>query len=303
MTTARVTLEMWRAFIAIAEQGSAAKAALLLHKSQSAVCHSIKKMESLLGQPLFVVEGRQSVLTELGQALLPRAQSLHHNAVQIESVASKFQGQLMTEVSLAVDVLLPHTLTQSVFERFYALYPNVSLRIYETALSGAGQLLASGVVSLAIASQLPKETVAEPLLDLELRCVCAPDFAFAQAQQMTQSELKAHRQVVIRDSGQQNTDSGWLGSHQRLTVSSLDAAVAAVRRGLGFGWLPQHAVAEPCRRGELVLVDLSHGQNRRVSLKLGMNPELAHIGEISTLFELFHSLSMATDAVASLEAE
>lgn len=292
MPIARVTLEMWRAFIAIAEQGSAAKAALQLNKSQSAVCHSIKKMESLLGQPLFVVEGRISTLTELGRELLPRAQSLHHNAIQIETLASKYQGQLMTEVSLAVDVLLPPAFTQEIFERFYEIYPAVSLRVYETALSGAGQLLEAGAVSVAIASQLPKETILEPLAEVALCCVCAPSFPLAAATQVFQPALKDFRQVVIRDSGTRDTDSGWLGSHQRLTVSSLAVAVTSVKRGLGFGWLPEDAVAELLEQGDLVRVDLTHGGSRTVKLQLGMNPEQAHVGEVSTLFELFHSLKV-----------
>lgn len=92
--SARISLEMWRAFIAVAEHGSTVKAAEQLHKSQSAISHSINKMATMLGQELFIIEGRQSVLTELGKQLLPKAQELHHNALQIEKLAMKFQGEL-----------------------------------------------------------------------------------------------------------------------------------------------------------------------------------------------------------------
>ncbi|MEL6116922.1 LysR family transcriptional regulator [Photobacterium sp. SP02] len=288
--SARVTLEMWRAFIAIAEQGSAMKAAQKLNKSQSAVCHSIKKMESLLGHSLFIVEGRKSTLTDLGHSLLPRAQSLHNNATQIEALASKYQGQLMTEINVAVDVLLPFDFIQSVFERFYQAYPTVSIRVFETSLSGAGQLMESGSVSLAIAGRLPKETVLEPLAEIELLCVCAPSFPLATETQVFQPELKRYRQVVIRDSGNQNVDSGWLGSHQRLTVSSLTAAMASVGQGLGFGWLPVHSIKEQLACGDLVPVDLTKGKSRVVRLQLGMSPDQAHVGEVNTLFELFSNL-------------
>jgi DNA-binding transcriptional LysR family regulator len=40
---ARITLEMWRVFVAIATDGSSQKAADSLHKSQSAVSHALKK--------------------------------------------------------------------------------------------------------------------------------------------------------------------------------------------------------------------------------------------------------------------
>ncbi|MCG7500112.1 LysR family transcriptional regulator [Vibrio sp. Of7-15] len=292
--SARVTLEMWKTFIAIAEEGSAMKAAQALNKSQSAVCHSIKKMESLLGNSLFIVEGRKSILTDLGHSLLPRAQSLQSSALQIETLASKYQGHLMTEINIAVDVLLEFDFIHEVLERFNVVFPKVSIRVFETSLSGAGQLLSTGAVSLAIASRLPKETIMEPLVEVELRCVCSPDFPLADEEQIFQPELKRHRQVVIRDSGNQNIDSGWLGSHQRLTVSSLVMALTAIEKGQGFGWLPQHMVEKKIEQGTLVPVDLLKGATRMVRLQLGMSPNLAHIGEVNTLFDLFTSLkSMA----------
>jgi DNA-binding transcriptional LysR family regulator len=73
---ARITLEMWRVFVAIATDGSSQKAADSLHKSQSAVSHALKKMEAELGHPLFELSGRNLVLTTLGKILLPKSTAL-----------------------------------------------------------------------------------------------------------------------------------------------------------------------------------------------------------------------------------
>ena len=86
----RVTLEMWKTFISIADEGSTVKAADKLNKSQSAVCHSLKKMESILGHPLFLLEGRKPVLTDLGKSLLPKARYLQNNGIQIEKLAVSY---------------------------------------------------------------------------------------------------------------------------------------------------------------------------------------------------------------------
>ena len=51
MMSTRITLEMWRAFISVAEKGSSVKAAKTLNKSQSGICHSFKKM-SLVSKKL-----------------------------------------------------------------------------------------------------------------------------------------------------------------------------------------------------------------------------------------------------------
>ncbi len=297
----RISLEMWRAFIAVAEQGSTVKAAQLLHKSQSAICHSIKKMESILGQELFFVEGRQSVLTALGKQLLPRAQVLQKNALQIETLAMKYQGELGTELSIAVDVLLPPRFVLEVIDRFNAVYPTVSLRIFETSLSGASQLLNNGSVALAIASSLPKDIVLESLFEVELLCVCASDSILAEMDTVTQEELKSSRHIVIRDSGNQDTDSGWLGSHLRLTVTHPSTALNSIIDGLGFGWLPRHLVQPMLDNKILSPVQLAHGQTRSVKFQLGMKPEHSQNQELQTLFEFFCALcSMVTSDPESL---
>ncbi|MFH4666239.1 LysR family transcriptional regulator [Vibrio cidicii] len=288
--SAKISLEMWRTFIAVAEHGSTVKAAEQLHKSQSAISHSINKLSAMLGKELFVIEGRQSVLTELGKQLLPKVQELHHNALQIEKSAMKFEGELAQEISIAVDVLLPARFVLEVIDRFHLIYPHVSLRVYETALSGASQLLGEGSVSLAIASALPKEMKLEPLFEVPMLCVCAHDFALAQRTSITQAELKAFRHVVIRDSGNQDVDSGWRGSHLRLTVTHPSTALNSILDGVGFGWLPQHLVQPYLNDGRLVRVDLESEQTRSVKFQLGIKPDQCHNRELWTLFEFFSAL-------------
>jgi len=286
----RITLEMWRAFISVAEEGSSVKAAGKLHKSQSAICHSIKKMESILGNALFTIEGRRSVLTELGCSVLPKAQGLQNNAIQIEMLASKYQGHLINEINIAVDVLLPHPFICEVIERFNVVFPNVSLRVYETSLSGASALLSTGTVSLAIASNLPKNVILESLMEIKMVCVCSPESPLSTQTEVQQDDLKAYRHLIIRDSGNQDFDSGWLGSHNRLTVSSTLMAEHSILKNLGFGWLPEHLAQPHLDQGALVTVDLTKGASRTVTMQMGMNADLAHSAEINTLFELFSAL-------------
>ena len=290
MMSTRITLEMWRAFISVAEKGSSVKAAQTLNKSQSAICHSIKKMESILGNALFTIEGRRSVLTELGCSLLPKAQRLQNNALQIEMLARKYQGHLINELNIAVDVLLPHPFICEVIDRFNLVFPNVSLRIYETSLSGASALLSTGTVSLAIASNLPKNIILESLMEVEMLCVCSSESPLATQINVEQEDLKAYRHLIIRDSGNQDLDSGWLGSHNRLTTSSTLMAENCILKNLGFGWLPEHLTRPHLDQGTLVTVDLTKGASRIVRLQMGMNADLAHSAEINTLFELFSAL-------------
>jgi LysR family transcriptional regulator, regulator for genes of the gallate degradation pathway len=63
-----------RAFLAVADQGSANRAGATLFRAQSAVSRSIHKLERELGVKLFERRARGMLLTEYGRALLVRAQ-------------------------------------------------------------------------------------------------------------------------------------------------------------------------------------------------------------------------------------
>ncbi len=63
-----------RAFLAVAEQGSANRASATLYRAQSAISRSIGKLERELDVELFERRSRGMLLTEYGRALLVRAQ-------------------------------------------------------------------------------------------------------------------------------------------------------------------------------------------------------------------------------------
>ena len=70
-------LRQLRAFLAVADQGSANRAGIALFRAQSAVSRSIHKLESELGVTLFERRARGMLMTEYGRALLVRARRVH----------------------------------------------------------------------------------------------------------------------------------------------------------------------------------------------------------------------------------
>ena len=62
-----------RAFLAVADEGSANRAGAALFRAQSAVSRSIRRLEHELGVELFERRARGMLLTEYGRALLVRA--------------------------------------------------------------------------------------------------------------------------------------------------------------------------------------------------------------------------------------
>ena len=76
-TEVQPELRHLRAFLAVADQGSASRAGATLFRAQSAVSRSIHKLEHDLGVALFERRARGMLLTQYGQALLVRARRAH----------------------------------------------------------------------------------------------------------------------------------------------------------------------------------------------------------------------------------
>lgn len=87
MNKPRISLEQWRAFVAVVNSGGYAQAAEALNKSQSTVTYAVQRMTNLLDIQLFRMQGRRSVLTPAGEVLCRRGRALLAEAGRLERVA------------------------------------------------------------------------------------------------------------------------------------------------------------------------------------------------------------------------
>ena len=119
--------ELLRSFVAVAQAGSFTEASERVHLSQSTVSQHVKRLEDLLGQPLFERDTRNVRLSRHGE-------SLHHYAVRIlglmeEAVASMCGPPLSGAVRLGLSEDLATTLLSSALDAFLQRNPDVELQI------------------------------------------------------------------------------------------------------------------------------------------------------------------------------
>ena len=69
-------VDLLKTFLAIADTGSFTRAAEEVHKTQSAVSMQMKRLEELLGRPLFARDGRASRFTSDGDRLVEYARRI-----------------------------------------------------------------------------------------------------------------------------------------------------------------------------------------------------------------------------------
>lgn len=261
MKAPRVTLDQWRTLQAVVDQGGYAQAAEFLHRSQSSVSYTIAKLQEQLGIPLLSIEGRKARLTEAGEVLLRRSRRLVQEAAQLEELAHTIGCGWEPEIRLVVDVAFPAPVLMQALSAFAPLSRGTQVQLQEVVLSGADDALQSGEADLAICTRVPENFLGDLLVDIEFVAVARPDHPLHQlGRELNVSDLLHHIQVVIRDSGEQDRNEGWLGAENRWTVTSIETALAATSHGLGFAWLPRHTIERHLADGRLRPLPLREGQ-------------------------------------------
>jgi DNA-binding transcriptional LysR family regulator len=143
-----------QAFLAIVDQGSLGRAAEKLHLSQPALSRIVKRMETQLRVPLFERRATGMELTSFGQALLPYATHLTHEAsLAIEEINQRLglgRGLVrIGTVASAAIVVLPRVLDQML-----AKWPNLQIEIVEAVEDKLADDLARNDIDVALSGPI-----------------------------------------------------------------------------------------------------------------------------------------------------
>jgi DNA-binding transcriptional LysR family regulator len=267
MAQPRITLDQWSALVAVVEAGGYAQASARLHRTQSTVTYTIKKLEELLQVKVFELQGRKAVLTPVGETLYRRGKALVEEAARLERAAADLSRGWEPEVRLAVDIIFPTWLLLDCLAAFSAERPEIRLELIESVLGGTEEALAEGRVDLAIGSTVPGGFLGDPLLQVRFVCAAAPSHPLHQlARTLALDDLHAHRHLVVRDSGAMRSRSGGWLNERRWTVSHKATSIRAACMGLGFAWYPEENIREELASGRLAPLPLAEGRERYVTL-------------------------------------
>ncbi len=235
------------AFVAVAEHGGFSSAAEQLHLTQPAVSKRIAQLEASLQARLFDRLGRQVVLTEAGQTLLPRAQRLLDDAGDarraLREVGDGVGGTLRFATSHHIGL---HRLPP-LLRRFVTKYPRVALDIRFLDSEQAWNEVLQGRIELALTTLGPATPPlrATPLWDDPLCFVAAPGHPLARRPRPTLAELSAHPAVlpephtfthrIVADAFARRG----LPLRLRMTSNYMETLKMLASAGLAWGVLPQ----------------------------------------------------------------
>ncbi|MEG8064055.1 LysR family transcriptional regulator [Xanthomonas hortorum pv. gardneri] len=235
------------AFVAIAESGSFSAAGEALHLTQPAVSKRIALLEGQLSARLFDRLGRQVVLTEAGQALLPRAQRILAELQDTRRVLEHLGAAVGGRLSLATSHHVGLHRLPALLRRFAAEHPQAALDIQFLDSELAYAAVLRGEVELAVTTLAP-DTRAQPIWHDRLQFVVAPDHPLASLRAVTLEDVVAHP-AVLPDPGTFThrivaglfAERGLVPS-LRMTTNYLETIKMLVSVGLAWSVLPERMI-------------------------------------------------------------
>jgi len=272
MLIPKVTLEQWATFKAVVDEGTFAKAAERLNKSQSSISYTISKLEAQLPSPVLTLNGRKAELTEEGKVLYRSAKQLLIHAEEIEQTASCLADGWETEITIGFDSIVEIQPLFNAIDKFTVQAPHTRVTLLESTLSGTTENLLERRADIVLSANPPPGFLGQPIGTALMIPVAHKNHELARAKgKITEQMLKNQRQIVVRDSGtKRNQDTGWLGSEQRLTVTHFTHSVEALIRGLGFAFIPEHLASPLIKTNQLKRLDLQSNAERRLQIYLIM---------------------------------
>ena len=255
--TDALTLDQLRVFLAVIDAGGFSAASRALRRAQSAVSYAVANLERQLGVPLFDRGGKRPTTTAAGQALASEARAVVDRVDRLKAAARGIASGVEPRVGIAVDVMFPLPALVRGLGEFRDHFPTVALELRTEVLGAVVQLVADGVCSVGIAGPLPKwpdGIERRPLTRIPVVWVASPHHPLAKRRGPIPTEvLREHVQIVMGDRSKltEGVDLGVL-SAKTWRVHDLTAKNELLRAGLGWGGMPQHAVADDLAGKRLV---------------------------------------------------
>ncbi len=169
-------LDLLNTLVAIAETGNFSAAAEVVFRTPSAVSMQVKRIEEILGRPVFNRDSRSVTLTVDGEKLLTHARRLL--ALNRELMAQFISPDIVGEVRLGTVDHLAEQFLPGILKRFNETHPGVAVEVTVEGSMELARRVKAGMLDLAIVTcevseycELPVEVIhREELVWAGLKC-------------------------------------------------------------------------------------------------------------------------------------
>ncbi len=141
-------IDLLKTFLAVIDTGSFTSAALVVHRTQSAVSMQIKRLEESVGHPLFNRIGRSVAITAEGEALVSYARRILK--LNEEAVAAMIQPEMVGVVRIGTPDDYALRFLPNILSNFSKAYPRVQVAVRCEPSAQLAPALQKGEIDLAL---------------------------------------------------------------------------------------------------------------------------------------------------------
>lgn len=176
---------------AVDEYGSMTAAAASLHLTQSALSHTMTKLEERLGTKLWHREGRSLRPTQAGEYLLTSADRLLPQFARVEDQLLQFARGERGTLRIGMECHPCYTWLQKITGPYLRAWPTVDFEVkQEVQYGGIGPLFAHKIDVLVTPDPLQKKTLHfEPVFDYEQVLVVSADHPLREKKNVIPREI------------------------------------------------------------------------------------------------------------------
>lgn len=250
-------LRQYRMFVEVADHGSFIAAARELGESPQALTRGIGALEGRLGTTLLRRSTRAVALTDAGAALLPETRRLLEQAALLERSISRDRGEPVGQLHVTAPVMFGRLHVLPVINRLIREHPALDVRLL--LLDRNVRMIEEGIDVAVRIGRLADSTLrAREIGRVRDMLVASPDYLARRGVPLVADHLRRHD--LIASTGPRAASqwrSAGAGGHAlraRLHLNTIEAALDAVRDGIGIASFISYQVADAVERGELVEV-------------------------------------------------
>jgi DNA-binding transcriptional LysR family regulator len=189
-----------RYFVAVATELNFSKAAGKLHVAQPALSTQIADLEREIGTPLLIRNTRAVQLTAAGKVFLADARSILAATESAKDKAMRTSRGEVGELSIGFFAAPTMLFLPDLIRRYRAMYPNVTIRMYELAPDRQLNAFAREEIDVGFTRPLPPghpDLAVQVLFQESFLVVTADTHPLATCQRIELSELAQERFVLL----------------------------------------------------------------------------------------------------------
>jgi len=253
-------LHLMQVFVAVGEEESFVAAARRIDLSPAAVTRAISALEAHLGVKLVQRTTRNVRLTEAGRRYLDDTRNILASINEANEAVAGVNAAPKGHLSITASVLFGKSCVMPSIVRFLHEYPEVEVSAY--FIDRVVNLVDEGIDIAVRIGHLPDSGLKALRVGQVRRVLCvSPDYLARHGIPRRPVDLQRH--TIIAASGVSPRVEWKFGGDvepitvrmkPRLTVSSNDAAIEAVRSGLGICRLLCYQIADQLADGSLQII-------------------------------------------------